>query len=80
MFVYPSVFINETKNPNHRVLFQLTGTTSNRGAMGARVRLTTLKMGQVGEVRAGGSYNSTSDIRLHFGLGSEATMNKIEVV
>jgi hypothetical protein len=76
----PSVFINETKNPNHRVLFQLTGTKSNRGAVGARVRLTTLKMAQIGEVRAGGSYNSTSDRRLHFGLGSEATMNKIEVV
>jgi enediyne biosynthesis protein E4 len=75
----PSVFLNETKNANHRVLFRLVGTKSNRAAIGARVRVTTPKMTQIDEVHAGGSYNSTSDTRLHFGLGSEPTMNKIEV-
>jgi hypothetical protein len=75
----PSVFLNETKNANHRVLFRLIGTKSNRAAVGARVRVTTSKMTQIDEVHAGGSYNSTNDIRLHFGLGSESTMNKIEV-
>ena len=76
----PSVFLNETKNANHRVLFRLVGTKSNRAAIGSRVRVTTSKMTQIDEVHAGGSYNSTSDTRLHFGLGSEPTMNKIEVV
>ena len=76
----PSVFLNATKNSNHRVLFHLIGTKSNRGAVGARVRVKTSKMMQIDEVRAGGSYNSTNDIRLHFGLGSEATINKIEVL
>lgn len=75
----PSVFVNETKNTNHRVLFRLIGTKSNRAAVGARIRVTTSKMTQIDEVHAGGSYNSTSDTRLHFGLGSESTMNKIEV-
>ena len=75
----PSVFLNETTNSNHRVLLRLIGTKSNRGAIGARVRVTTSKMTQIDEVRAGGSYNSTNDTRLHFGLGSEATINKIEV-
>ena len=75
----PSIFLNETKNANHRVLFRLIGTKSNRAAVGARVRVTTSKMTQIDEVHAGGSYNSTSDTRLHFGLGSEPTMNKIEV-
>ena len=75
----PSVFLNETKNPNHRVLFRLIGTKSNRLAIGARVRVTTSRMTQIDEVHGGGSYNSTSDTRLHFGLGSDATMNKIEV-
>jgi len=75
----PSVFLNETKNANHRVLFRLIGTKSNRLAIGARMRVTTSKMTQIDEVHGGGSYNSTSDTRLHFGLGSEATMNKIEV-
>ena len=76
----PSVFLNETTNSNHRVLFRLIGTKSNRSAIGARVRVTTSKMTQIDEVRAGGSYNSTNDTRLHFGLGSEATINKIEVL
>jgi len=75
----PSVFLNETKNANHRVLFRLIGTKSNRAAVGARVRVTTSKMTQIDEVHAGGSYNSSNDTRLHFGLGSESTMNKIEV-
>jgi len=75
----PSVFLNETANSNHRVIFRLIGTKSNRGAVGARVRLTTSKMTQIGEIHAGGSYNSTSDTRLHFGLGSQAVINKLEV-
>jgi hypothetical protein len=62
------------------VLFRLIGTKSNRGAIGARVRVTTSKMMQIDEVRAGGSYNSTNDTRLHFGLGRDATISKIEVL
>jgi enediyne biosynthesis protein E4 len=76
----PSVFLNETTNANHRVLFRLIGTKSNRLAIGARVRVTTSKMTQIDEVRGGGSYNSTNDTRLHFGLGSEATINKLEIL
>jgi enediyne biosynthesis protein E4 len=76
----PSVFLNETTNANHRVLFRLIGTKSNRAAVGARVLLTTSKMTQIDEVRAGSSYNSTNDIRLHFGLGSDAVINKIQIL
>jgi enediyne biosynthesis protein E4 len=75
----PSVFLNQTKNENHRALFRLIGTKSNRLAIGARMRVNTSKMTQIDEVHGGGSYNSTSDTRLHFGLGSEATINKIEI-
>ena len=76
----PSVFLNETRNSNHRVLFRLIGTKSNRGAIGARVSVSTTKMTQIDEVHAGGSYNSTNDTRLHFGLGDEPTIKKIEVL
>jgi hypothetical protein len=75
----PSLFINETRNANHRVLFRLIGTTSNRAAIGARVVVVTPRMTQIDEVRAGGSYNSTSDTRLHFGLGTYAVINKVQV-
>ena len=75
----PSLFINEMQNSNHRVLFRLVGTKSNRAAIGARVVVTTAKMTQIDEVRGGGSYNSTNDTRLHFGLGTDAIMNKVQV-
>jgi hypothetical protein len=49
-------------------------------AIGARVTVTTGNVKQVDEVRAGGSYLSTSDPRLHFGLGSAASFDRIEVL
>lgn len=75
----PSLFINETHNANHRVLFRLIGTKSNRAAIGARVTVYTSKMTQIDEVRGGGSYVSTNDTRLHFGLGSDPVMKKVKV-
>lgn len=75
----PSVFINETKNLNHRVLFKLVGTKSNRGAVGARITVTTSSRSQIEEVKAGSSYLSTNDPRLHFGLAGEAVMVKVEI-
>jgi hypothetical protein len=75
----PSLFLNDTRNTNHRVLFRLVGTKSNRMGIGARVTVFAGSMPQMDEVRGGGGYNSSNDTRLHFGLGQEATMNKVEV-
>jgi len=75
----PSLFINEATNSNHRVLFHLIGTKSNRAAIGARVVVSTASMTQIDEVRAGGSYNSTSDRRLHFGLGKDVRMKRVQI-
>jgi hypothetical protein len=75
----PSLFINDTPGTNHSVLFRLIGTKSNRGAVGARVTVTTSKMTQIDEVRSGGGYNSTNDSRLHFGLGTDAVIKKTQV-
>jgi hypothetical protein len=71
--------INETKNPNHRVLFRLVGTRSNRAAIGARVTVVTSTMTQIDEVRGGGGYLSSSDQRLHFGLGTESVMKRVQI-
>jgi enediyne biosynthesis protein E4 len=79
----PSLFLNETRNPNHRVLFHLIGTKSNKAAIGARVTITTTSpsgpINRIDEVRAGGSYLSTSDTRLHFGLGDAAIMTRVQI-
>jgi hypothetical protein len=75
----PSLFLNETTNDNHWITLRLVGTKSNRMAIGARVTVTAGNARQTDEVRAGGSYLSTSDPRLHFGLGAAATFDLIEV-
>jgi hypothetical protein len=71
--------LNDTKNSNHRVLFKLSGTKSNRGAVGARVTITSASRSQMEEVKAGSSYLSTSDPRLHFGLAADSMMDKVEI-
>jgi len=43
------------------------------------VTVTTSRMTQINEVRSGGSYNSTNDSRLHFGLGTDAVIKKTQV-
>jgi hypothetical protein len=75
----PSIFLNDTKASGHRVLFKLEGTTSNRAAIGARVTVYAGGVARIAEVRAGGSYISLYDLRLHFGLGLETRISKVEI-
>ena len=75
----PSLFLNETHNANHRIVFKLTGTKGNREAVGARVTVTTSTMTQSAEVHAGSGYLSSSDQRLHFGLGLEPIISRVVV-
>ena len=48
-------------------------------AIGARVTVKTGKFVQMNEVRAGGSYISQNDPRLHFGLGVETKMTEVSI-
>lgn len=75
----PSLFLNETRNKNHRVLFKLVGIKSNRMAIGARVTVTSPTRTQMEEIRAGSSYLSSNDPRVHFGLAGDAMMDKVEI-
>jgi hypothetical protein len=75
----PSLLLNTNSAKNHRVLFHLVGIKSNRAAIGARVTVHAGSLTQFDEVRGGGSYLSQNDLRLHFGLGSAARMESVEV-
>ncbi len=75
----PSLLVNTNSDGNHRVLFKLIGTKSNRAAIGARVTVHVGGVRQIGEVRGGGSYLSQNDLRLHFGLGKAAKMESVEI-
>jgi hypothetical protein len=71
--------INKARNSNHRVTFQLIGTKSNRAAIGARLTIHAAGGTQFNEVRAGGSYLSQNDLRLHFGLGPDEKMTEVDI-
>jgi hypothetical protein len=73
------LLVNESGGQNHRVLFKLVGTKSNKMAIGARVTVTAGKLSQILEVRAGGSYLSSNDPRLHFGLGGAGKMDEVAI-
>ena len=75
----PSLLLNHGVAGNHRVLFRLIGTKSNRAAIGARVTVRAGKLVQFNEVRGGASYLSQNDLRLHFGLGKESILDSVEV-
>jgi hypothetical protein len=75
----PTLLLNRTESSNHAVLFRLVGTKSNKAAIGARVTVTAGDLTQFSEIRAGSSYMSQNDLRLHFGLGAQTSMNIVEV-
>jgi enediyne biosynthesis protein E4 len=56
----------------------LTGTKSNRSAIGARVIVETTRR-QIDEVMSGGSYYSQNDMALYFGLGNITVVNRLEI-
>src|SRR5258708_32226654 len=69
---------NETPAQNHWLTLNLVGHKSNRDAIGAEVKLTTTKSSQFAPVTTAGSYLSSSDNRVHFGLGAETTPHSTE--
>jgi hypothetical protein len=73
----PSLLRNDVSGDNHWLKLKLVGVKSNRSAIGARVTVTYGGKLQVQEVLSQSSFYSSSDRRLHFGLGSatEADVN-----
>jgi hypothetical protein len=70
---------NETETKNHYLKIKLVGVKSNRNGLGAKVKVTTGSVTQTDTARSGSSYCSASDLRLHFGLGTAAQADKIEI-
>lgn len=75
----PKLLVNLAPNQNHWLGVSLEGTRSNRDGIGAKVTVVTTNRRYVQEVRSGSSYISNNDRRLHFGLGTTASINQIAV-
>jgi hypothetical protein len=74
------VLYNTSPSRNHWILIQTVGTRSNRDGIGTRIRLTS-ESGpvQYNHVTTSVGYASSSDKRVHFGLGSSAKIREIEL-
>ena len=76
----PVLLRNVVKNNNHWIAFKLVGGAKGpRDAVGAKAFVTAAGTRQRGDVFSGGSYASSSDQRLHFGLGTAAKIDKVEI-
>ena len=74
------LWMNRSAAPNHWLELNLRGTKSNRQGLGARVRV----VPEVGPVQwnhatTSVGFSSSSDPRVHFGLGAARTVKTIEI-
>ena len=76
----PRILTNSADNGNHWLVLELIGRYSNRDAIGARVKVTTAS-GRVlyNHVSVSVGFMSSSDKRVHFGLGGERQVRSIEI-
>ena len=75
----PRLFINRDRNDNHWIILRLTGTRDNRDGLGAKVKITTGHGAQYNHATTTVGYNSSSDKRVHFGLGDATVIDRVEI-
>ncbi|HVN21580.1 MAG TPA: CRTAC1 family protein [Dongiaceae bacterium] len=75
----PEILMNRSSTSNHWLLIKLIGTRSNRDGIGARIRLTSGNAVQYNQASTSVGYASSSDKRVHFGLGSASVVDKLEI-
>ena len=73
------LYRNDVTNGNHSIRLKLTGTKSNRDAIGAVVRLFTADGQQMRMVKTGSSYLSQSELTLTFGIGQRSVADRMVV-
>jgi enediyne biosynthesis protein E4 len=74
------LFRNVSSEHNHWILLNLVGTKSNRMAIGARIHIVTEDgHSQWNHVSTAVGYASSSDSRVHFGLGANRRIKEIQI-
>jgi len=77
---HPEIWINRSPGPNHWLLLKLIGTRSNRQAIGAKIKLIPDSGApQYNHVTTSVGFSSSSDERVHFGLGTSTRAKAIEI-
>ena len=73
------VYKNTVAPENKWIGFELEGTASNRSAIGAEVRVFWDGREQVQQVTGGNGFCSQNQRRLHFGLGKNPRLEKVQI-
>jgi enediyne biosynthesis protein E4 len=77
---HAELLYNTTTNNNHWILLQTSGVKSNRDGIGTRIKVTGESgLVQYNHVTTAGSFASSSDKRVHFGLGRDTRIKEIEL-
>ncbi len=75
----PVVLRNVTRTAGHWLALRLQGTRSNRDAIGARVHIVAPSGEQWDRVTTSTGYAGSSDRTMHFGLGADTRVTKVEI-
>lgn len=75
----PLLLRNRHPAPGHWIGLKLTGTRSNRDGIGAVVTVTAGGRKRVRHAHADGSYLSSSDPRVHVGIGDATQVEAVEI-
>jgi hypothetical protein len=76
----PRILMNNALNGNHWIMFDLIGHKSNRNGIGATIKVTTGSgRALYNHVTTSVGFMSSSDRRAHFGLGTEARIDHVEI-
>jgi len=80
----PEIWMNRSgtangSNRNHWIILKLVGVKSNRDGLGTKVKVVTALGTQYNQATTAMGYNSSSDKRVHFGLGSATVIDSIEL-
>jgi len=73
------IWMNRSPNPTHWLDVALQGTRSNRDGIGAVVKVVTKTGTQWNHMTTSVGYASSSDGPVHFGLGSDSTVSRMEI-
>ena len=71
--------MNKTESGNHWILLKLVGVADNKDGLGTQVKITTAHGSQFNMATTAVGYNSSSDKRVHFGLGDAKVIDRIEL-
>ena len=75
----PTLLRNDGGKKNNWLRVKTIGRTSNRNGIGCRVTIRIGTKSQIREIKSGGSYLSSSDLRAHFGLGDATRVDLLSV-